>query len=117
MVLSGDRIYVLNQAGDMFVLKAAPKFELLATNSLGDGLTNSSPVVSDGQIFIRTHRHLWCIGKPAAARYVRPVIMRMWPTRSAGARTARAHGTAEAATERRGYRNSDAALPAAALQA
>jgi outer membrane protein assembly factor BamB len=63
MVLSGDRIYVPNQGGDMFVLKAAPKFELLATNSLNDGLTNSSPVVSDGQIFIRTHRHLWCIGE------------------------------------------------------
>mgnify|MGYP002134638426 CR=1 FL=1 len=34
MVLSGDRIYVNNQAGDVFILKASSKFELLATNAL-----------------------------------------------------------------------------------
>lgn len=62
MVLSGERLYVLNQAGDTFVLKASPKFEKLATNSVGDGMTNASPAVSDGEFFIRTHRHLWCIG-------------------------------------------------------
>lgn len=62
MVLSGERIYVLNQAGDTFVLKASPKFEKLATNSVGDSMTNASPAVSDGEIFIRTHQHLWCIG-------------------------------------------------------
>ena len=62
MVLSGDRIYVLNQSSDTVVLRASPKFEVLAINSLGDGLTNSSHAVSDGDIFIRTHKHLWCIG-------------------------------------------------------
>jgi hypothetical protein len=64
MVLSGDRLYVTNQGSDTFVLKAAPKFELLARNELGDGLTNASPVIAGGDVFIRTHRHLWCIGKP-----------------------------------------------------
>ena len=63
VVLSGDRLYMLNQNGDTFVLRAAPKFEQLALNPLGDGLTNASHAVSDGQIFIRTHAHLWCIGK------------------------------------------------------
>lgn len=64
MVLTADeRIYLLNQAGDTFVLAASPKFELLATNSLGE-MTNASIVVSDGQIFVRTHEHLWCIGEP-----------------------------------------------------
>ena len=61
MVLSGDRLYVLNQGGDTAVLRAAPKFELLALNALGDGLTNASHAISDGEIFIRTHAHLWCI--------------------------------------------------------
>ena len=61
MVLSGDHIYVLNQNSDTVVLKASPKFELLALNPLGDGLTNASHAVSDGEIFIRTHAHLWCI--------------------------------------------------------
>ncbi len=63
MVLSGDRIYILNQAGDTFIIRASPTFEQLAVNAIGDGLTNSSHAISDGQIFIRTHKHLWCIGK------------------------------------------------------
>lgn len=63
MVLSGDRIYVVNKGGDTFVLKASPEFELLATNSLFEN-TLASVTPSDGQIFVRTYKHLWCIGKP-----------------------------------------------------
>ncbi len=62
LVLSGDRLYGVNQGGDAFVLRAAPKFELLATNPLGEKVI-ASIAVSDGQLFIRSHRHLWCIGK------------------------------------------------------
>jgi outer membrane protein assembly factor BamB len=61
MILTADeRLYMLNQAGDTFVLRARPEFELLATNSLGE-TSNSSTVISDGEIFIRTHQHLWCV--------------------------------------------------------
>jgi outer membrane protein assembly factor BamB len=62
MVLSEDRLYVVNQAGDSFVLKASPKFEVLATNSIGER-TLSSLAVSDGAIFIRTYKALWRIGQ------------------------------------------------------
>ena len=62
MVLTADdRLYMLNQAGETFVLKASPQFELLASNPLEEP-TNSSIVISGGEIFIRTHEHLWCIG-------------------------------------------------------
>jgi outer membrane protein assembly factor BamB len=61
MILTADGlVYMLNQSGDTFVLRAAPRFELLATNSLGE-TTNSSVVISEGDIFIRTHEHLWCV--------------------------------------------------------
>jgi outer membrane protein assembly factor BamB len=63
MVLSGERLYVLNQSSDTLVLEAAPVFKKLATNVLGDGLGNASLAASDGQFFIRTHKHLWCVGK------------------------------------------------------
>ena len=64
LVLSGDRIYAVTQNSDVIVFKASTeKYEQLAVNSLGDGLTNSSLAVSDGQLFLRTHKHLWCIGK------------------------------------------------------
>jgi outer membrane protein assembly factor BamB len=61
MVLAGDRIYVVNKGGDTFVLKASPNFELVATNSLFEP-TLASIAPSDGQLFIRTYKHLWCIG-------------------------------------------------------
>ena len=32
-------------------------------SSLADGHTNGSIAVSDGQLFLRTDAHLWCIGK------------------------------------------------------
>ena len=62
-VLSGDRLFLVNQGSNCFVLRASPVFEVLAHNPLNDGLTNASPAISDGNIFIRTHAHLWCIGK------------------------------------------------------
>ena len=62
-VLAGDRLYVPNRNADVFVLKAAPKFELLAVNSIGGEPMNASLAVSDGDIFIRTEKNLWCIGR------------------------------------------------------
>ena len=60
MVSVGDKLYVINQSGDTFVLKADPKMEVLAVNSLGE-FTNASIAPSDGEMFIRTHKNLWCI--------------------------------------------------------
>lgn len=65
-VLSGDKLYIANQAGDVFVLKAGDKFEVLATNSLGER-SNASVVPSDGELFLRTHQALWCIGRADTA--------------------------------------------------
>lgn len=62
LVRSGDRLYAVNQGGDAFVFRAAPKFELLATNSIGEQVIGSI-AVSDGQLFIRGYHNLWCIGK------------------------------------------------------
>jgi outer membrane protein assembly factor BamB len=63
-VLAGDRLYVPNRNADVFVLKVGPKFDLLAVNSIGGELMNASLAVSDGEIFIRTDKNLWCIGSP-----------------------------------------------------
>ena len=46
------------------VVKAGPTFEILAQNDFDD-YTLSSPAISDGQIFIRTAKALYCIGKRA----------------------------------------------------
>ncbi len=62
MVLAGGLIYILNQSAETIVLKASPKFEPVATNPLDGTLCNSSHAISNSEIFIRTHKHLWCIG-------------------------------------------------------
>jgi len=46
----------------VFVLRAGPRFECLATNSIGGELMNASLSVSEGEIFIRSDKRLWCIG-------------------------------------------------------
>lgn len=61
-VLGDGKIYVTNEEGMTTVVKAGTKFEILAENSLNDYCL-SSPAISDGQIFIRTAQHLYCIGK------------------------------------------------------
>lgn len=64
LLLADGRIYVPNQAGDVFVLRAAPKFEVLATNSVGEP-TNASLAASNHEFFMRTDKALWCLGGAA----------------------------------------------------
>jgi outer membrane protein assembly factor BamB len=61
-VLTGDRLYLPNKNADVFVLRATPTFKCLATNSIGGEPMNASLAVSEGEIFVRTDKHLWCIG-------------------------------------------------------
>src|SRR5262249_35515684 len=59
MLLADGKIYVPNQSGDVFVLRAGPKFEVLATNSVNEP-TNASLAASEGELFLRTDKGLWC---------------------------------------------------------
>jgi len=61
-VLADGRIYVTNEDGLTTVLRAGPKFEVLAENDLEDYCL-SSPSISEGQIFIRTAQYLYSLGK------------------------------------------------------
>jgi outer membrane protein assembly factor BamB len=63
MVHAEGRLYVLMRNGKTQVFAANPQYELLATNDLGPAETNSTLAISSGDIFIRTFKHLWCIGK------------------------------------------------------
>jgi outer membrane protein assembly factor BamB len=64
-VLADGKIYITNEDGLTTVLRAGPKFEVIAENDLNDYCL-SSPAISDGQIFIRTAQNLYCIGKRAS---------------------------------------------------
>ena len=66
-VLADGKIYVTGETqGITQVFRAGPKFELLASNTLGDPCTPyclSSVAVSEGQLFIRLSTALWAIGE------------------------------------------------------
>jgi len=60
MLHSEGKLYVVCLDGSTLVIKPGDKPELLARNALGER-TLASVSASDGQLFIRTYKHLWCI--------------------------------------------------------
>ena len=54
-------VYFLNDDGVTRVVRPGATYELLAKNELGER-TFASPAISDGQLFIRGDRHLYCLG-------------------------------------------------------
>jgi outer membrane protein assembly factor BamB len=63
-VVAGGNVYFLDDDGETWVVKASETFDLVSQNSLGEPAF-ASPAISRGQIFIRTAKHLYCIGQPA----------------------------------------------------
>jgi outer membrane protein assembly factor BamB len=61
-VLADGKIYITNEDGLTSVFRAGSKFEILAENDFGEYVL-SSPAISNGQIFIRTDKFLYAIGK------------------------------------------------------
>lgn len=63
-VLADGKIYATSEAGVTSVVKAGPKFEVLAENDLRS-LTLATAAISGGQIFFRTADYLYAIGTRA----------------------------------------------------
>jgi outer membrane protein assembly factor BamB len=61
-VSANGLLYFLDDDGDTWVIRAGPKFDLVAKNSLDDE-AYASPAISDGRIFLRTLHHLYCVDK------------------------------------------------------
>ena len=61
-VLADGKIYITSEDGVTTVMKAGPEFEILSENSIGE-YTLSSIAVSEGQLFLRGDKNLYCIGK------------------------------------------------------
>jgi len=61
-VSAEGRIYFLSEQGETTVIAAGPKFEILARNDLGE-ISKASIAISQGQLFLRTEKHLYCIGE------------------------------------------------------
>jgi outer membrane protein assembly factor BamB len=61
-VLADGKLYITSEDGVTTVLKAGPTFEILAENAIEEYVL-SSIAVSEGQLFLRGDKNLYCIGK------------------------------------------------------
>jgi outer membrane protein assembly factor BamB len=57
---AGGRVYVASREGTTVVLKAGPKYEVLATNKLPEPI-DASPVAVGKQLYLRGAKNLYCI--------------------------------------------------------
>jgi len=64
-VIADGKIYICDVGGTIYVIAATAEFKLVAKNDLTFDRSgfNASPAVSDGDLFIRSNTHLYCIGK------------------------------------------------------
>lgn len=60
-VASDGKIYLASEDGDVFVVKAGPKYELLSKNPVGEVMM-ATPAISDGLLIVRTVSHLYAFG-------------------------------------------------------
>ncbi len=66
-VAADGKIYLSSEDGDIFVFKAGPKHELLATNTVGEVLM-ATPAISGGMLIVRGINHLFGIGESPAPK-------------------------------------------------
>ena len=67
------KIYLMNFAGDVVVVDPEDG-KILNTVAMGDGnddMVRSTIVASNGQLFIRTNKKLYCIGKPGGVAFAK----------------------------------------------
>ena len=60
-IAAAQKIFFIDEDGTTTVLAAGREFNVLSKNPLGEPVF-ASPAISRGELFIRTDRHLFCIG-------------------------------------------------------
>ncbi|HUG20829.1 MAG TPA: PQQ-binding-like beta-propeller repeat protein, partial [Planctomycetaceae bacterium] len=64
-VIAGDKLYYVQGSGETIVLKTGDNFEQVGTNQTTSENESfmATPAISDGAIFIRSSKTLYCIGE------------------------------------------------------
>jgi outer membrane protein assembly factor BamB len=60
LVAADGKIYLSGESGQIFVVKAGPEYESIATNDMGENCM-ATPAISDGMLFFRTRHHVVAI--------------------------------------------------------
>lgn len=66
LVTAGGLVYFQADNGQTRVVKPGPDMEIVSENELGER-SYASPAISNGQLFIRGEKHLFCIGAERTA--------------------------------------------------
>ena len=66
-VAADGKLYFASEDGEVIVVRAGPKFEVLATNTMDD-VVMATPAISRDLLVIRTQHHVFGIGEPEAPR-------------------------------------------------
>jgi outer membrane protein assembly factor BamB len=62
-IAAGEFLYVPTEAGEVHIVRLGPKYEVVATNVLADQVFIASPAAAEGQLYLRSLTHLFCIGE------------------------------------------------------
>ena len=62
LLSAGGLVYFIADDGETKVVQPGPELNIVADNPLGEW-TYASPALSDGQLFIRGEKHLFCIAE------------------------------------------------------
>jgi hypothetical protein len=60
-IAAGGNLYLASESGVITVIKLGEKFEIVATNTLTDHMFVASPAVAEGEMFLRSKTHLFCV--------------------------------------------------------
>jgi len=60
---ANGKLYLATEDGDVVVLKMGEKFEVLSVNTLEDQVFIATPVIADGELFLRGQNTLFCISE------------------------------------------------------
>ncbi len=60
---ANGKLYLATEDGDVVVVKMGEKFEVLATNTLTDQVFIATPVIANGELFLRGQNKLFCISQ------------------------------------------------------
>lgn len=62
LLTAGGLVYFIADDGETYLVRPGKELDIVRTNSLGERVF-SSPAISDGQLFIRGEKHLYCIAE------------------------------------------------------
>ena len=62
VVAAADRLYWVDEGGEVYVFRAGDEFELLATNSMDESCL-ATPAIANNALYVRSLSELICVGE------------------------------------------------------